>query len=139
MRDLNATLALLNALFTSAMIGCALTGWRFVKRKDVARHRRWMLVACACGAAFLVSFVTRIVLFGFTEFVTTSKVARAAHLVLFAIHDGIAVATLPLVIAALLLALTHRYAGHRDVARIALPVWMAGAVTGLVLYVMLYG
>jgi len=36
------------------------------------------------------------------------------------------------------LSLHARFAAHRRIARVALPVWMYVSVTGVVVYVMLY-
>ena len=46
---------------------------------------------------------------------------------------------LPLVIITLLRALSGRFTLHRNIARWTLPLWLYVSVTGVVIYVMLYG
>jgi uncharacterized membrane protein YozB (DUF420 family) len=53
-------------------------------------------------------------------------------------HVLLAIATVPLVLAAVWLALKRRFAVHRKVVRFALPIWLYVSVTGVLVYVMLY-
>lgn len=54
------------------------------------------------------------------------------------LHDGVAVASVPLAIVALGLALAGRYSRHREVARVAWPLWVWSCATGLLAFVVLY-
>lgn len=125
--------ASLNA--TSAVLLAA--GFRFIKRGDIARHKRCMVAACVTSALFLVSYVTYHVQAGSTRFPGTG-VARAAYLVLLASHVVLAAAIVPLAITTLTFALRGSFARHRRVARVTFPIWMYVSVTGVLVYLILY-
>ena len=96
-----------------------------------------MQVAFVCSTLFLITFVTRFVLFGVTEF-HGEGVTRVVFMAAWLSHEPIAFVSVPLVTVAFVLALMRRFDTHRQVARMALPLWAYAAVTGLVIYVMLY-
>jgi putative membrane protein len=132
---LEAALALGDTTASLISIVAMVLGWRAIKRKNVKRHRALMLTAAGAAAVFLVLFVYRFVRFGFGGGQDTG--ARAvAYLIVSIAHEPIAVINVPLVLCALVLGLTGRFAAHREVARIALPVWLYVAVTGVVLYLL---
>ena len=53
-------------------------------------------------------------------------------------HTILAVVIVPLVLVTLSRALRERFAAHRSLARITLPLWAYVSVTGVVIYWMLY-
>lgn len=134
---MNHALALTNAILTACSLGCMLAGRRAILRRDVARHKRFMLAATVAGAAFVVVFVIRFVNYGFTRF-HGDGVARALYSVAFYSHEPLAVVNVPLVLVALGFGLRRSYAIHKDVARYALPIWIYVAVTGILIYVFVY-
>src|SRR5678816_1123039 len=95
-----------------------------------------MLAATACGALFLVVFVVRFARFGFRPFGGRGA-WRVAYLAVFFTHEPVAVVNVSLVLAAAILGLRRSDAAHREVARMAWPVWVFVALTGLLLYLML--
>jgi putative membrane protein len=134
---LNHALALVNATCTLVSLVCLVLGYRAIRRAQVERHERLMLGAFAASALFMVVFVIRFATFGFAPF-TGTGVTRGIYLAVFLSHEPLAVVNVPLAIATLVLGLRRSVTAHREVARIALPVWVYVAVTGLVIYVMLY-
>jgi putative membrane protein len=133
----NAALALVDALFTAASLACLLLGYRAVRRKQIERHRRFMLGAFGASAAFMIVFVIRFASFGFGAF-HGSGVVRGVYLGVFLSHEPLAVINVPLAIAAVILGLRRSIAAHREVARIAFPIWVYVAITGLAIYALLY-
>lgn len=133
------------AAIATAEVACVLVslaamsrGYLLVRRGDVAAHRRWMLAAFAASAAFLVLFVGRVATWG----VQSWQVAGPRRVPAFGamvLHDGAAVASIPLVLVALALGLSGRVAAHREVAPWALGLWLYAAITGVASYVVLYG
>lgn len=126
----------LNAALNAVSAALALRGYLAVRRGDVERHRRSMLLAAAASAAFLVSYLVKTALFGTTRFGGTGWL-RTAYLVVLASHTGLAVAVTPLVLATLRLGLRHRYERHRRLARITLPLWLYVSATGVLVYLLL--
>lgn len=133
-RDLPALNAALNAV--AAML--LLSGYALIRRKRVAAHRATMLAAVATSAAFLVSYLVYHYHVGSVGFQGTGPV-RTLYFTVLITHTILAVATVPLVLVTVTRGLRGRFASHRRIARVTLPVWLYVSVTGVVVYWMLYG
>lgn len=125
--------AALNA--TSAVLLFA--GWRAIRGGHRELHRALMIAACAVSTVFLASYVTRVALTGTHRF-PGGGLLRAVYLAVLASHTVLAALTAPLVLRTVWLSLQERFADHRRIARVTLPVWMYVSVTGVAVYVMLY-
>jgi putative membrane protein len=135
--DLNDTLALGNAVLSVTSTVCAILGWRAIRKKRVRRHRTFMSLAVTTSALFMALFVYRFVRFGFKSFNHVGAWRGVYYTVLLS-HEPMAVVTIPLVLSAFLLALNGSFTAHRELARVALPIWLFVLVTGVMLYVILY-
>jgi uncharacterized membrane protein YozB (DUF420 family) len=131
------TLAALNAGLTLVALACAVAGRRAIRRGETSRHKRLMLGALGASAVFLVAFVFRYITFGPTPMYARGG-ARIAYLVLLTSHEALSVATVPLVLATAAIGLFGSRSAHRDIARMAYPVWLYVMATGAVVYVLLY-
>lgn len=127
---LNAALNLTSTLFLVA-------GYLFIRKRDIARHRRFMLGAVAASGLFLVFYLLRFSLTG-THVFAGEGVARVAYLSILFSHMVLAVVIVPLVLRLLFLAWKGRFQSHARLARWTFPVWLYVSVTGLVVYVLLY-
>ena len=127
----------MNALLNTTSAVLLVLGWRAIRAGERERHRKLMLAACASSALFLATYLTRVALTGTHRF-PGDGLLRGVYLVVLASHTVLAVATLPLVLRSLWLALGARFPDHRRIARFTLPVWLYVSVTGVVVYVMLY-
>jgi putative membrane protein len=134
---LNGALALANALLSAATVVFLICGWRAIRRKQRDRHRNWMLAAFAASTLFLISFVARFAAFGFAEYRGTGA-WKGVYTAVFFSHEPLAVINVPLAIVSVVLGLRGNLAAHREVSRRTLPVWLYVAITGVVLYLMLY-
>ena len=114
-----------------------MTGYGFIRAGRITWHRRSMLSASVFAALFLVVYITRWVLFGSKPF-DGDGFARLAYLAILGSHIVIAVLVAPLAFVTLRRALSGRFVKHRQIARITLPLWIYAAVTGWVVYAMLY-
>jgi putative membrane protein len=132
----NESLALADACLSALAVAFMIGGWRAVKRRDLAAHRRRMLAAALASACFMVLFVIRFVGYGFRRF-GGEGLARVVYSLVFFTHEPIAVVNIPLVIAALVLGLRDSRAAHREVARMAFPIWLYAALSGIAIYLLL--
>ena len=133
----SADLALLNALLNSTSAVLLFLAWRAIRGGNELRHRKLMLSATAVSAAFLVSYLTRLGLYGNTTY-TGEGLVRAFYFALLISHVILAAALVPLVLTTLTLALRGLRERHRRVARFTWPIWMYVSVTGVLIYLMLY-
>jgi putative membrane protein len=125
--------AALNA--TSAVL--VVLGFRAIRAGDRERHRTLMLAALGSSLLFLAGYLTRIALTGTHAFPGTGAF-RAFYLAVLASHTVLAVVAAPLILRTLFLAFRSRFADHRRIARVTVPVWMYVSVTGVLVYVLLY-
>ena len=137
MRDLGAALALADTCASVVSLVCAAFAYRAIRRKQIAAHKRLMIAAFGASAVFLGLFVYRFVTFGFAP-----PPFEGASLVVFRVvffsHEPIAVVSVPLVIATVVLGLASSFKAHREIARVALPLWIYSLVSGITLYCLLY-
>ena len=129
---INASLNALSGVFL-------LTAFVFIKRKEIAKHRRFMLAACTTSVLFLVSYVTYHYLKGgvVTKFAGTGG-WRTLYLTILTSHTILAVVIVPLAILSVFNGLKMRVPQHRRVARWTFPLWMYVSVTGVLVYFFLY-
>ncbi len=131
------TLAFIDAALTLAALVLVLLANRAIRRRDIRRHKQLMTAAFVVCAVFLVPFVSRIVRFGLAPF-RGQGAWRGLYWLIFVSHDALAVVSIPLIIASLVLGLAGRYAAHKELAPTALWVWVFVTASGLALYVLLY-
>ena len=133
LRDLPALNAALNA--TSAVLLAA--GYLAIRGGRRETHRRFMLAACASSSLFLVSYLVYHFQAGSVRFTGQGPI-RTVYFAILVSHTILAVVIVPLVFVTLSRALRERFAAHRSLARITLPLWAYVSVTGVVIYWMLY-
>ena len=94
-----------------------------------------MLAALAISAAFLAVYLYYHANAGLARF-GGEGVIRPIYFTILIAHIVMAVVIVPLVPAAVYLALRGRFERHRRLARWTLPVWLYVTVSGVVVYVM---
>jgi uncharacterized membrane protein YozB (DUF420 family) len=133
---LNASLNALSSVFL-------LAGFYFILRKEVKKHRACMLTSCVVSALFLVSYIShhaiRTYYFGLgpTKF-TGEGIARPVYFTILTSHTFLAALVAPFIVWTLVRALKGRFDLHKKLARLVYPVWLYVALTGVVVYLMLY-
>jgi uncharacterized membrane protein YozB (DUF420 family) len=127
----NASLNALSSVFL-------LLGYRFIRRKEEARHRAMMIAAFATSTLFLASYLT----YHFSTHLITrfqgEGIARAVYFAVLGSHSVLATVVPVLAVITLALGLRRRTDRHRRIARWTFPLWLYVSVTGVIIYVMLY-
>lgn len=127
----------LNACLNASSTVLLATGWRRIRRGDVAGHKRAMLAAVGTSAAFLVSYLVFHALTGSTKYPEVGTL-KTIYLWILGTHTVLAVVPALAVPRLLFLAMKGRLPEHKRLARWTLPVWLYVSFTGVVVYVMLY-
>lgn len=109
-----------------------------IKRGNVNTHKRLMLSACSVSALFLTSYVIYHAQVGSKPFPGTGWI-RTVYFAILIPHVLLAAGLLPLVGVTLTRGLRRRDEAHRRIAVVTLPIWLFVSVTGVVVYLMLYG
>ncbi len=122
---------------------CLIAGWRFIRKGDVRNHRRAMLSAFGLILVFLVLYLSKTGLGGTKEIALSAGPVYYAYLAMLAIHVILSIVSVPVVLYALLLGLTHsptelrESTAHRRVGRVAASAWILSLTLGVVTYVLL--
>jgi uncharacterized membrane protein YozB (DUF420 family) len=126
-----------NAALNACAAAFLLLGWVFIRRGRRHAHRRAMLGAVTCSALFLVSYLVYHAEVGSVRFTGQGSI-RTVYFTILISHTVLAVVIVPLVLLTLARALGGRFAAHRAVARLTLPLWGWVSLSGVVVYWMLY-
>jgi uncharacterized membrane protein YozB (DUF420 family) len=131
--DLPALNATLNAIAAVLLM----TGYAFIRRGYVRRHRAAMISACIVSVLFLTSYVIYHANIGSRPFTGQGPI-RVVYFTILLTHVVLAAAVPPLAIITLSRGLRARFDRHVAIARWTLPIWMYVSVTGVIVYLMLY-
>lgn len=132
-----AALPAVNATLNAVSMVFLVAGFAAVRTRRVETHRVLMLAAVFTSALFLASYVVYHAYARATPFAGAGA-ARAAYYAILLTHVVLAAAIAVLVPIVLTRALRGDFARHRRLARVTFPLWLYVAVTGVVIYVMLY-
>ncbi len=121
--------AALNSLCTIAL----LFGFRYIKRRDITRHRNSMFAAFFFSSLFLCSYIANHYLHGETHFQGHGPI-RPLYFALLISHIILSIAALPMILITFFLSLTGRFPLHRKFARYTFPIWLYVSVTGVIVY-----
>ena len=130
-------LALINASLNAMSAGALITGFVFIRRKVVDKHKRAMLTAVGASALFLVFYIARVLLTGTHEFAGEGHARMVYRSILFS-HITLAILMLPFILRLLWLVKKARFEEHKRLARFVFPVWTYVSATGLLVYLLLY-
>ncbi|KAB1192125.1 DUF420 domain-containing protein [Haloferax sp. MBLA0076] len=117
-------------------------GWRWIRRNEVRKHAAAMITSFVLILVFLVMYLTKIGGGGTKEFVGPAF-AYYPYLAMLAIHIILSIVSVPVVLYALILGLTHSErelrteTPHRKIGRIAAGAWLLSLALGVVTYLLL--
>jgi uncharacterized membrane protein YozB (DUF420 family) len=131
--NLPAVNATLNSISTVLLV----TGFVFIRRKNVPAHKACMLSAFACSVLFLATYLAHKFLVGPTRFEGQGAI-RTVYLAILLTHTILAAAVPFLAVTTLYRAFKGQFEKHRRIARITFPIWIYVSITGVIVYWMLY-
>ena len=124
-------IALFNGLSAIALI----TGFVFIRRRQISRHRAAMITAFGFSCLFLVCYLTNHALHGDMIFPGHSAI-RTVYLTILASHIFLSIVALPMILTTFYFSLSGRFLQHKRIARFTFPIWLYVSVTGVVVYAM---
>ncbi len=133
---LNATLNSISALLL-------ITGFIFIRRRNITAHKRCMIAAFVVSTLFLICYLTYHTLLvyylgqGPTRFRGVGWI-RPVYFTILLTHTVLAVVIAPMAIITLFQGLRERFDKHRRIARWTFPAWLYVSVTGVLVYLFLY-
>jgi putative membrane protein len=127
----------LNALLNSLSAIFLITGYFFIRRRQIRIHRFFMIAAFVTSMLFFTSYVIYHLHAGSKHFPGVGA-ARSIYFTILISHTILAASIPILAIITLTFGLRARYEKHRRIARWTLPLWIYVSITGVVIYWMLY-
>lgn len=127
----------LNAILNGTSAVFLLTGYVFIRLGHETAHKRCMISALICSAAFLTSYVIYHANAGSRPFPGMGFV-RVAYFAILITHVVLAVTILPLALMTATRGLRSQFDRHVRIARWTLPLWLYVSITGVIIYLMLY-
>jgi uncharacterized membrane protein YozB (DUF420 family) len=126
-----------NALLNGSAAAFLVTGYVFIRNKQIRAHRACMLTAVAFSALFLVGYLAHHAQVGSVPF-RGSGPLRAVYFAILIPHVLLAAPVVPLALFTIWRGLKSNLPAHKKIARITLPIWLYVSVSGVVIYWMLY-
>ena len=120
---------------TSAVL--LVSGYVFIRRRNILAHKACMVGAFLVSMLFLASYLYYHYHHGATSFPGTGGV-RILYFSILIPHTILAAAIVPLALTTLYRAWREQFDRHKRIARWTLPIWLFVSVTGVVIYLMLY-
>lgn len=127
----------LNAILNSISATFLITGYIFIRRKNIQAHRVSMLCALTASALFLTFYLIYHYNVGSTKFQGPGW-ARTLYLIILIPHTILATVMVPFILVVVYRAFRGQFDKHRRLARWTFPVWLYVSVTGVIIYLMLY-
>lgn len=113
-----------------------ITGYYFIKQKNVVAHRQTMTAAFALGSVFLVCYVLYHISNEATPFGGTGFI-RPVYYFLLISHIVLSIGVVWFVLRAVYFGYTNQIAEHRKAVKWAMPIWLYVSVTGVIVYLMI--
>ena len=129
----------LNAILNSVSAILLITGYFFIRQKNIKAHRTSMISAFVTSTLFLTSYL----IYHFSKELGPTRfqgegIIRPVYFFILLTHTALAIVIVPMVFVTFSHALKKRFDPHRKIARWTLPIWLYVSVTGVIVYLMLY-
>lgn len=140
-RDAVILLSDLIAVINSLALASLLAGYYYIRRGAVEKHRTAMLTAFALIMLFLVVYVLKVG-GGFEKSFVGPETVKLAYFAMLIIHVLLSVVSVPVVLYAVVLGLTHApeelaETAHAKWGRVAVAAWAVSLALGIVTYLLL--
>ncbi len=133
-------LAILPTISTLCIIISAILlagGWRYIKKGDVERHKKFMLGAAGFALLFFLIYLTRTLFIGNTAFGGPEHL-KIYYTIFLVFHIILATFGAVFGIMQIRSGLKNRLKQHKKVGPLASTVWLFTALTGVAVYIFLY-
>jgi len=134
--DFVYSLPALNAFINATCSVLLLASFYFIRRKNIAMHRKLNITTFILSAVFFLSYITYHYMAEETIYPKDNPV-RPYYLTILFSHIILAALVLPLVLISFYLGLTNQVQKHRKIVRWTFPIWLYVTISGVVVYLMI--
>lgn len=107
-----------------------------IKNGNRKLHERLMKLAILCSVLFLLMYIAYHITSDSTPFGGEGTIRYVYFFILIS-HILLSIAVIPLVLITYVKAISQRFDQHKKIAKIAFPIWLYVAVTGVIVYIMI--
>jgi len=107
-----------------------------IRNKKIKLHERLMKFAIILSIAFLAMYITYHITSDSTKFGDEGAIKYIYYFILLT-HILLSIIVIPFVLITYVRAIANNIEKHKKIARIAFPLWLYVAVTGVVVYIMI--
>jgi uncharacterized membrane protein YozB (DUF420 family) len=133
-----SSLPALNAILNTISALLLLCGYVLVKSGARKAHQYCMTAALLVSASFLISYLIYHYHIGSRPYEGEGLI-RYLYFTILITHSILAAVLVPLVPVTVIRAWRKNFAGHKSIARKTFPIWVYVSITGVLIYLMLYG
>ncbi|KGE19546.1 DUF420 domain-containing protein [Paenibacillus wynnii] len=112
-------------------------GWRLIIKGKREAHKKAMIAAAVAALLFFIVYTSRTLFVGNTSWGGPEELTTIYHVFLI-FHIVLATVAAVFGLTTLTLGFKAKYAKHRKWGRITSMIWFATAITGVMVYVLLY-
>ena len=131
-----SSLPLLNAILNSMTFISLLLALFAIKKKNIKRHRNFILLALLWTSIFLISYLLYHFSTPSTKFGGEGWI-RYLYVFILLTHIVLAAIIVPLALITLGRGLNMEVEKHRKIARWTMPLWLYVSFTGVIIYLMI--
>lgn len=107
-----------------------------IKNKKIKLHERLMKFAIILSVAFLALYVAYHMTSDSTKFGDEGAIKYVYYFILLT-HILLSIIVIPFVLITYVRAITNNIEKHKKIAKIAFPLWLYVAITGVIVYIMI--
>jgi len=112
-------------------------GWRLIIKGEREAHKKAMIAAAVAALLFFIVYMSRTLFVGNTTWGGPDELSGIYHVFLI-FHIVLATVAAVFGLTTLTLGFKAKYAKHRKWGRITSVIWFITAITGVMVYVLLY-
>ncbi len=114
-----------------------LIGWRYIKKGEEEKHKNFMIASAVFAVLFLIFYISRTALIGNTSFGGPDHI-KMYYTVFLIFHIVLATTSFVFGVITIRTGLKGNYAKHRRLGPVTGVIWTLTAITGVMVYLLLY-
>ncbi|GKU76125.1 DUF420 domain-containing protein [Paenibacillus sp. L3-i20] len=135
--DLNTLMPTVSTFFIVLSAVLVAIGWRLAIKRKLEQHQKMMVYAAVAATIFFIIYASRTIFIGSTPYNGPDGL-KPYYLVFLLFHIVMATVAAVFGITTLTLGYKKKFAKHRKLGRVTSIIWFFTAITGVMVYSILY-